>query len=132
MSRTIINFWLDCLLLLVFLLLVWISVVLRFVFPSPLASEGWTLWGWTYLQWSVLQFNVLCALVLGVLLHVMLHWSWVCGVVSTRLLRRRQGKKRKPDDGVWTLYGVGLMIVILNVMGLAIAAAALMIRNPIG
>ena len=131
MSRTIINFWLDCLLLLVFLLLVWISVVLRFVFPSPLSSEGWTLWGWNYLHWTGIQFAVLCVLVLGILLHVMLHWSWVCGVLSTRILPRRSGKKRKSDDGVWTLYGVGLMIVLLNVMGFAIAAAALMIQNPL-
>ena len=131
MSRTIINFWLDCLLLVVFLLLVWVSVILRFIFPSPLASEGWTLWGWNYLQWSGFQFGVLCVLVLGILLHVMLHWSWVCGVVSTRLLPRK-GKKRKSDDGMLTIYGVGLMIVILNIMGFAIAAAALTVHNPLG
>jgi hypothetical protein len=130
MSRTIVNFWLDCLLLLLFLLLVWVSVVLRFVFPAATNASGWTLWGWTYLQWSGLQFVVLCLMVLAVLLHVMLHWSWVCGVVLTRLLPRR-GKKSR-DDGSWTLYGVGLLIVILNLMGLAIAAAALMIQSPAG
>ncbi|MCO6459524.1 MAG: DUF4405 domain-containing protein [Pirellulaceae bacterium] len=130
MSKTILNFWLDCLLLVVFLTLVWVSVILRFVFPAATVAEGWTLWGWTYLQWSGFQFGVLCVMVLCVLLHVMLHWSWVCGVVVTRLLPR--GDKKARDDGSWTLYGVGLLIVLLNLMGLAIAAAALTIRNPIG
>ena len=128
MSRTILNFWLDSLLLLMFLLLVWVSVVLRFVFPAATNAAGWMLWGWTYLQWSGFQFIVLCLMVLGVLLHVMLHWSWVCGVMITRLLPR--GEKKARDDGSWTLYGVGLLIVILNVMGAAIAAAALMIQSP--
>jgi hypothetical protein len=57
----------------------------------------------------------------------MLHWSWVCGVIAARISRN---KKAKIDDGTQTLYGVGLLIVILNVLGLATAAAALMIRSP--
>ena len=40
-SKTIINFWLDLLLLTVFLLLCWISVVVRYVFPAATESEGW-------------------------------------------------------------------------------------------
>ena len=46
-------------------------------------------------------------------------------------MRRSDGKKRVINYGMRTIYGVGLMIVILNVMGVGIAAAVLSIRGPI-
>ena len=73
---------------------------------------------------------MLCLLTLEVLLHVMLHWPWVCGVIASRWLQRPDGKKAKMDDGRRTLVGVGFMIFLLNCMGLGIAAAALMIQKP--
>lgn len=128
-SRTIVNFWLDLALLIAFLSLAWVSVVLRFVFPAGTAAAGWTLWGRGFDDWSAFQFVLLCVFALGVLLHLMLHWSWVCGVVSSRLSRWR-GKPIRFDEGAQTLYGVGLLIVVVNVVGLLIAAAALTIQMP--
>jgi hypothetical protein len=81
----------------------------------------------SYDQWTSLQFAMVAVLALGVLIHVMLHWSWVCGVVATRVARNKQAKF---DDGTQTLYGVGLLLVIFNLLGLAIAAAALSIQSP--
>ncbi|HVC94292.1 MAG TPA: DUF4405 domain-containing protein [Pirellulales bacterium] len=127
-SRSDVNFWVDLLLLVVFLTLVWVSVILRFVFPPATAAVGWTLWGLAYDDWVGVQFGVLSMLALVVLLHVMLHWSWVCGVVAKSLPRRR-ARTIRLDEGTQTLYGVGLLISLVNVVGLAIAAAALMIRN---
>ena len=128
-SRTDVNFLLDLALLVVFLLLASVSVVVRFVFPAGTAATGWTLAGRGYDDWSALQFALLSLLAFGVLLHLMMHWSWVCGVVASRLSRWR-GKPIRFDDGEQTLYGVGLLIVVVNVVGLLIAAAALMIRAP--
>ena len=125
-TRTTINFLLDATLLLVFAALMWCSAVVRFVFPPGPESRGWLLWGYDYDSWAGLQFGIVCTLALGVLLHVMLHWSWVCGVVSSRL---RKDKKGKVDDGVQTVYGVALLIVVFNIVGLGIAAAALSIRS---
>ena len=127
MSRTLLNFLLDSLLLIAFSVLVWSAVIVRFVFPPATGTKGWLLWDLSYDQWISVQFTMVAILALGVLIHVMLHWSWVCGFVAARLGR---GKKVKLDDGTQTLYGVGLLIVILNVLGLAIAAAALSIQPP--
>lgn len=127
MSRTIINFFLDTALLIAFAALTGTAVIVRFVFPPGPDARGWLLWGMNYDQWSSLQFGFVAVLALGVLIHVMLHWSWVCGVISSRVAR---GKKTKLDDGTQTLYGVGLLIVIFNVLGLAIAAAAISITGP--
>ncbi len=130
-NRTTINFWLDVFLLCNFLLLCWIAVVLRYVFPPAGSISGWSLWGLDYLVWSDLQFGTLCVMVFAVLLHVMLHWSWVCGVIAN-WRNKSQGKKSgaQADTGTRTLWGVGLMIAILNVLGVGIAVAALTVQGP--
>jgi Domain of unknown function (DUF4405) len=128
MSRTSINFVLDACLLTAFTVLVWSSMIVRFVFPPGPDAKGWFLWGLGYDQWQTIQFAAVAVLALGILVHVMLHWSWVCGVIATRLAR---GKKAKTDDGTQTIYGVGLLIIVFNILGLAVALAALMIRRPI-
>ena len=127
MSRTVVNFLLDTALLVAFTSLVIAATTVRFVFPPFHEAKGWRLWGLGYDEWISVQFAALALLALGVLIHVMLHWSWVCGVVATRLSR---DKKVKLDAGTQTLYGVGLLIVVLNVIGLIVAAAALSIRPP--
>ena len=127
MSRTIVNFLLDTLLLATFSALVWTAVIVRFVFPPPYDAKGWTLWGLSLNQWLTIQFAMVATLTLCVLIHLMLHWSWVCGVIFARIGR---DKKTRIDNGTQTLYGVGLLIVILNVLGVATAAAALTIRGP--
>lgn len=131
-NKTVVNFWLDAFLLLNFMALCWCSVVVRYVFPAPTKTQGYTLWGLDYLVWTDIQFGILCLLTAAILLHVMLHWTWICGVIES-WQRKRAGATAsgvKADTGNRTLWGVGLLIVILNVLGLAIAAAALSVQVP--
>lgn len=130
LSRTVINFWLDALLLLLLLVLMWVSFVVRFAFPPGPDADGWYLWERTYSQWCDLQFALMCTFAFAILLHVMLHWTWVCGVVTGRFLARRSGAKTMLDDGTRTIYGVGLLIGLLTIMGIGLAAAKLSIQAP--
>lgn len=130
MSRTVLNFFVDFALLVITTALLATGVVLRFVFPAGTEARGWTLWGWGYDAWSSFQFVLLAVVALVILLHVMLHWSWVCGVVITRLLRRKRSGAAG-DDGSQTLYGVATLIVLLHVVGALVAAASLTIRAPV-
>ena len=130
-TRTDLNFWLDAFLLLNFLILAWVSAVIRFVFPPTTSALDWTLWSLSLDGWIGVQFGLLGTLTLGILLHIMLHWTWVCGVLSSRIRRARDGGKGTMEDGTRTILGVGLMILILNVMGLGMAAAMLSIRGPL-
>lgn len=125
-NKTMINFWLDAGMLVLFVALGIVAVIVHFVFPPGVAARGWTLWGMTYGQWCSVQFIMLCAMALAVLVHVMLHWPWICGVIWRQLL----GRSRLPDDGVRTLVGVGLLIVLLNVAGIAVAIAKFTIATP--
>jgi hypothetical protein len=131
LSRTAINFWLDATLLFSFLALLWVAFVVRFVFPPGPAAAGWKLWSWSYQQWAELQFGLLCGVALVVLVHVMLHWTWVCGVAAGWIARWRGRPKRPLDDGTRTLWGVGLIVLLVNLLGIALAAAALMIERPL-
>lgn len=129
MSRTIVNFWLDALLLMIFVSLVWVTLVLRFVFPPAQQTVNWSLWGLSYENWLNIQFGLMCALATAVLLHLMLHWSWIWGVVSSRL-KRADSKKPRADEGVKTLWGVALLIMVLHLLGIGWAVAALCIQRP--
>ncbi|MFC1758020.1 DUF4405 domain-containing protein [Planctomycetota bacterium] len=129
--QTIINFWLDFILLLGFMALIWVSVIVRFVFPPAGSAAGYSLWGLGLREWMDVQFGILGAFFFGIVLHLMLHWTWVCGVIGGRLLRHRDGSKRVMDDGQRTILGVGLMIVLLNIMGIGIAIAKLAVQSPL-
>lgn len=121
LSRPVVNFWLDALLLLLFLLQALTAVIVQFVFPPASAAQGWTLWGLSLVDFCSLQFAFTALLGLGILIHLMLHWSWVCTVVARRLFKKSQ----VPDSGLQTIYGVGLLIVVL-VTGAAVTGLATM------
>lgn len=129
-NKTTINFWLDTFLLVVFLVLCWCTVVLRYVFPVAIQAKGWSIWGLDYLAWTDIQFITLCVLTAGILLHLMMHWTWICGVVENWNRKRRGTTATKGDTGVRTIWGVGMLIVLLNIVGFAVAAAALSIQSP--
>ena len=126
-SRTLVNFWLDSLLLLVFALHSIAAVIVQFVFPPGVAAKGWTLWSMNYGQWCSLQFFFLSVLAFGILVHVMLHWSWVCGVIARKLLHQRD----LPDDGIRTVYGVGLLILLLLSGATVVGIAMMSIKMPL-
>lgn len=125
-SRTLVNFWLDSLLAVVFVVLCISAVVVQFVFPPGVAADGWTLWSMSYGQWCSIQFSLMTTLALGVLVHVMLHWTWVCSVLVKRVLRRRD----LPDNGTRTVYGVGLLICLLLLGAVTVGMAQWMIVRP--
>ena len=120
---TIINFWLDVLLGIIFFVQGWMLAVIRFVFPRGAGPE-WKVWGATLLDWNEALSVVYCVFSVGIMLHVMLHWTWVCGVISTKLL----GKKATKDDGTQTLIGVGLIALMVHLLigGILVAKAGLL------
>jgi hypothetical protein len=78
-------------------------------------------------QWCSVQFFFLSVLTFGIVVHVMLHWSWVCGVIARKLLHQRE----LPDDGIRTVYGVGLLIVLLLSGATVVGIAMMSIKMPL-
>ena len=108
---TIINFWLDVLLAVIFMVQAWMLAVIHYAFPRG-AGPNWKIWGGTPLDWSETLLTTYCVFAIGIVLHVMFHWEWICGVVATRILR----KKATKDDGSHTLVGVGVLVVLIHVL----------------
>lgn len=124
--RALVNFWLDAALMLNFVVLSVTAVIVQFVFPPGVSAKGWRLWTFDYGQWCGFQFFLLSLLGVGVVVHIMLHWSWVCGIVARRIL----GESRVPDSGLQTLYGVALLIILLLGGAVVTGAAMITIRMP--
>ena len=122
---TIINFWLDVILLILFMLQAWMFTVLRVVFPRGAGSD-WKVWGMTPLDWSENLFAIFCIFALGIVLHVMFHWEWIFGVVATKFLGRKAGK----DDGSHTLVGVGMIVVLIHLLAAGVLAAKVGLVSP--
>lgn len=126
LSRTLINLWLDVALLINFLGLGIVSVLLQFVFPPGIAAGGWSLWGLNFSQWQSLQFGMLSLLTVGIVVHLMLHWTWVCSVVARNVF----GQTEVPDEGLQTIYGVILLIAVLLTGAVVTGLATVTIRMP--
>jgi hypothetical protein len=76
----------------------WVSALLRMVFPAPTETAGWPI-----IQ-RLAQFYALCVFALLAVEHLVLHWNWVCSVIATRIVR----SSSRPDGGVhrmkkWTM-----------------------------
>ncbi len=125
-SKSLVNFWLDLFLAGVFVALCSVAAVLQFAFPAASLAKGWTLWGLTYEDVAGVQFGILCLLAAGIILHVMLHWTWVCGMLT----RGKPDASLRTDDGIRTIVGVGVLIALLHVIGGVLLAAMLSIHQP--
>ncbi len=122
MSRAALNFLVDFVLLVVLAVWFGISVTLQVVFPPATQAAGWTLWGFSYDDWSFVQFITLCVYTALVLLHLILHWKWVCSFVATRWAKAF-GTRPALTGNVETVYGVGTLILVLTFVSVFVAAA---------
>lgn len=125
-SWTLVNFWLDALLLVLFVLLLWASAILQFVFPPRVDSTGWLLWGLDVVGWRNMQFGLLSIFATAVVVHVMFHWTWICGVLNQRIFKRTA----IPMNGTDTLLGVGLLAAILHLLAAGLLLAWLYVQRP--
>ena len=116
--QVLVNFWLDVLLLVLFIVQAWLLAVVNLVFPRG-AGPDWTIWGATPLDWSEAAFVNFCLFSATIVVHVMFHWNWISAVVATRLLGRKPGK----DDGSHTIIGVCVLVFLIHVILVGILVA---------
>jgi len=129
LTRSAVNFLVDFSLLVTLCTVLWLTAVVQFVFPAGAESAGWTLWGGSYARWQYYHLVATSVFALDVLLHLILHWTWVCGFFTSRL-SKRLGRRITWDEGIKTLYGVGSLIGVLMILGTLLLAAELQIRAP--
>lgn len=111
--RTLTNLWIDLASLIVMLGLAATGGLIHFVLPAG-SGRFRELFGWNRHDIGQVHFYLAVATVALLVLHVLLHWSWVCCVVAKALGRGF------PSQRIRTVWGVGLLlgITLLLVAGL--------------
>jgi len=80
MKRNRLNLILDTLSLLVLLAMIETGLVMRYILPPGSGERRMTLWGWSRHDWGDLHFWLSVGLAGLMVVHVALHWQWVCTV----------------------------------------------------
>lgn len=92
MRRESLNYVVDALALAAMLALAATGATLKWVLPpGSRGGHGLSLWGLTRHEWGDIHFWIAVALAVLILLHVALHWTWVCAVTPRLLRPRRAG-----------------------------------------
>ncbi|MBN2130127.1 MAG: DUF4405 domain-containing protein [Sedimentisphaerales bacterium] len=86
MKRNTLNFWIDLISFFTFLALVVTGLVIYYVLPpcgnctggGCAEGEAATLWSFGRHDFGAIHFYLALATVVLVVIHVCLHWTWVC------------------------------------------------------
>lgn len=114
MNRTIANLWLDLVALLLTIGLMLTGGIIHFVLP-PGTGHSLRLFGLGRHDYGEIHFW-LAALALGVLvLHIVLHWSFVCGVVAKSFNKERPGSRQLLRWGLGVVTTTVLLPIVLLV-----------------
>ncbi len=121
MTRHLLNFVIDLISALVMLGMVATGLLLRFVLP-PGSGSRQALWGLGRHDWGGVHFWMAAGVAVLFLVHVALHWQWVCVTVLGLVGQGARGAAR-PRRLIRNLAGVAL-IVVLSVGGMGFVQMA--------
>ncbi|MGE5609727.1 MAG: DUF4405 domain-containing protein [Bacillota bacterium] len=115
MKRNTLNLFVDLLSALVVLGITATGLIVRFVLP-PGSGRGRILWTWDRHEWGNLHFWLAVAAGVLLLVHVTLHWQWIC-VTMLRLFRRSSEQQVYPRGIARNLAGVALVAGVIGLFG---------------
>jgi len=100
----------------------WVACIVQFIFPPGTKAAGWTLWQLDYDAWCRVYTAALAVFGIQVLVHLILHWNWVCSFITSRM-SKLSGRRVVLDESAKTLYGVGTLITVLTILGALLTLA---------
>lgn len=108
MKRNTLNFWIDILTFLVFLVKIWTGLLIHYVLPAGQGrGKSLLLWGLNRHDYGVIHFYLALAMIVLVLVHLWLHWSWVCSTLG----RLVNFIKLKPEK--YSSFGIASLFLIM-------------------
>lgn len=128
LSNNAINFIVDAILLLAFMAVLTLTAIVQFVLRGT-PTAGRTLWSFDRAAWQSAQSASIGVFAVLVLLHLILHWSWVCSFVASRL-SKKIGRPIAINESARTIWGVATLIAVLTCMGAVLLAAEFCAVNP--
>ncbi len=116
MRRNTLNFVVDAATLASLLGMVLTGLVIRFVLPPGSGGRNCvprqSLWELSRHQWGDIHYWLAVSLGVLVLIHLALHWSWVCGTLD-----RFCGRRSKASPMRRMAYGIVFVISLVVLVG---------------
>jgi hypothetical protein len=124
MKRNTLNFWIDLISLLAMFALLLTGLLIHYILPPGFGGrgggEGLTLWGLGRHDYGDIHFYLALALLALMLLHVWLHWPWVCATITNLLCRKHETPSRKKPRVIAGFMFLSLLI-LLTILALLFA-----------
>jgi hypothetical protein len=127
MKRNTLNLVVDVVTGVVMFGMVATGLVVRFVLPPGSGSRR-ALWGLGRHDWGDVHFWLAVGLGVLVLIHVALHWQWVCAT-ALRLFRRGATEPASVARASRNLAGLGLLVLIFSIFAGFVWLARLNVRE---
>ncbi|MFH1746171.1 MAG: DUF4405 domain-containing protein [Planctomycetota bacterium] len=133
MRKNTFNFIVDSAGLLVMLAMIVTGLWLKYILPpGSRGGRGLELWGLDRHQWGDIHFWLAVTLLALMVLHVILHWEWVCVTVRRCVLRGGAGLDTPPEYRQ-NLYGLGFfLVVVILVTGFLVLANTQVTKSSAG
>jgi len=123
MKRNSLNFWIDLISLILLLGLAWTGLLMYYVMPPGTGggggSHGEHLWGIGRHDFGTIHFYCAIAMVVLMIIHLALHWSWVCATLKG-LLGITSGT---PTGKRFIIYGLIFLAIIALTMYISLSWA---------
>jgi hypothetical protein len=118
MRRSALNFVVDLVTLLAILVMIATGLIIRFVLPPGSGGHqgegGLVLWSLGRHDWGDVHFWTSVAFGALLVVHVALHWSWVCTMVRGFVCRTDRGVHPARRQSI---YGVGFLLLLALMFG---------------
>lgn len=128
MRKNTLNFLVDVVTLLVMLAMVCTGLVMKYALPPGSGGKGLVLWSLTRHEWGDVHFWLSVAIAALLVLHVLLHWAWVCGTVRRLMgLAQPTGRARRFRDNALAVFSLAVLCGL--VIGFVMMARAQTVRS---
>lgn len=132
MRRDTLNFVVDLLALFAMMGLIATGLVQRYLLPpGSRGGRGLSLWGLGRHDWGDIHFWIAVALAALLVLHVALHWTWVC-VLVTRWLRPAGAPAGAPSATRRNIAGLIFLVVLAALTAAFVWAAGRQLATEAG
>lgn len=111
MNRVWLNFIVDLVTALVGLAVVLTGLLIAYILPA--GSRGAEVWQWTRHDWGDLHFYLAMSMLGLILVHLFLHWSWVCTMIC-RCTIRRSGQ---PPRWLQHVSAIVVLVLLVSLVG---------------
>lgn len=113
-QRNTVNFVVDVLTLFVALGLVATGLMMKYIMPPGSGRHGLLLWGWNRHEWGDVHFWLSVSAIALVVIHLFLHWQWVCTTIGRMFTGPGHGA---PTRGRRIFGGVAAVVLCVGVVG---------------